>query len=163
MSVQAVLNGNLYDITTMSVTLNGTPIPRGVFSEFNWSTTLTPGKMQGNSELPHGYTPGQGEIKGSFKMEISHYDDFCSNIINLGYPQVLGVDFDVTIAYLVNQFGPTATSDIRIVNLVGVRITDQNENTTGTDAKQAECSVIIHRVDVNGISILGGVDDAIVF
>jgi hypothetical protein len=163
MAFSAVLNGNLYDITTMSVTLAGTPITRGVFTEFNWSGTLTPGKLMGNSQLPLGYTPGQGEYKGSFKMEISHFDDFAQDIINLGYPQVVGVDFDVTLSYLVNQFGPTAGDNIRTVNLIGVRITDPSENTSGTDAKVMECSCIIHRVEVNGLSILGGVDDSIVF
>src|SRR6266568_3868516 len=129
MAIQATLQGNLFDITTMSVTLHGTPITRGVFTEFNWTTTLTPGKHLGNSQLPYGYTPGQGEIKGSFKMEISNYDDFCEDITNEGWPQVLGVDFDVTISYLVNQFGPSASNDIRTINLQGVRITDENENT----------------------------------
>lgn len=163
MGFTAVLNGNLYDITTMSVTIGGTPFTRGVFSELNWSASQEPGKFEGNSIAPVGYTPGHAEGKGSAKLLISYFDDLSDQITGLGYPSVMGVDFDITVSFLVNQFGPTPTNDQRTVNLIGCRINSVNESTSGTDAKQAELEMIIHRVKVNGNTIFAGEDDVTPF
>lgn len=157
---KAVLNGNLYDITTMKVSLNGTPITRGVFSELNWEADQTSGKFDGNSETPAGRTPGHSDGKGSFKMLVSFFDDFAQQLINLGYLQVTGVDFNISLTYVVNQLGPTAKNNTRSVELIGCRIETYAENVSGTDPNVVEASLVIDRAKVNGNAIWGGVDDA---
>ena len=159
MGFSAKLNGNLYDITTMKVSLDGTPITRGVFSELNWEADQTSGKMEGNSESPVGRTPGHSDGKGSFKMLVSFFDDFTQQLADEGWPQVTGVDFDISVTYLVNQFGPTPTNNTRSVELIGCRIETYAENVSGTDPNMVEASLVIDRAKVNGNTIWGGVDD----
>lgn len=154
------LNGNIYDFTSVSITMNDTPIVKGVFSEFNWEASQDPGMAQGNQVSVWGYTAGNATGSGSFKMLADHFDDFTSELLDAGWLDFMGVDFDVVISFSANKFGPTPTNDMRTIELQGVRITKYGESPAkGNDANYANCDVIIHRIIKNGSSAFGAGDD----
>lgn len=155
------LNGNIYDFTTVSVTANGTPIVKGVFSEINYDASQEPGMVQGNQISPVGYTAGYANGTGSFKMLTSYFDDMGQELINEGWPDVLGVDFDIEVSFRVNFSGPNPANDTRLVKLIGCRITKYGEaNTKGNEGLMTSCDLIIHRIITPAGSLFGNQDDA---
>lgn len=154
------LNGNIYDFTTVSVTVNNVPIIKGVFEEINYEASQDAGVVQGNMVSPIGYTAGYATGTGSFKMLTSYFDDVCDELTNEGWPDFLGVDFNIEVTFRVNNVGPNPANDIRTIRLIGCRITKWSENNTkGNEGLQTSCDMIIHRIYVNDNTPFGQLDD----
>jgi hypothetical protein len=144
---QTQINGNRYSFTNVSVNLGGQEIAKGVFSSINYKATQEPGIVQGNQVTIVGRTEGYGTGTGSFEMLVSELDDFFNTLTGGGVFPIMSVDFDIIVAYSVNDI------DVRVDSLLGCRIDDiDSPNQQGTDATKKTNSLTIARVFLNGIA-----------
>ena len=146
MAQQTQINGNRYSFTSISVSLNGTDIPKGVFKSINYDAAQDPGIVQGNQIAIVGRTSGYGTGTGSFEMLVSELDDFFVDLTGNGAFPIMSVDFDIVVSYSVNDV------DVRTDMLRGCRITSiSSGNTQGQDATVKTCNLSIARLTLGGI------------
>jgi hypothetical protein len=148
---QTQINGNRYSFTSISVSANGEDQPKGVFKSINYKGTQQPGEVEGNQVVSVGLTSGYGKGSGDFEMLVSEFDDLAASLTNNGSVPLMSVDFDITVAYSVNDV------DVRSDILRGCRITDlDSSNQSGTDASTAKAQLYIRRLTrrtSNGVEI----------
>ncbi len=145
MAQQTMLNGNRYSFVNITVNIGGNDQPR-VFKSINYKATQEPGTVQANQVTVVGLTAGYGVGSGSFEMLISELDDLYASLTNNGEVPIMAVDFDMIVAYSVNDV------DVRTDSLLGCRITDLDaSNQQGTDASTRANTLFIRRVLINGI------------
>lgn len=145
MSQQTQINGNRYAFVDISLTMDGTDQPKGVFKTWNYKASKKRGVVQGNQVAPVGRTRGYGEGSGSFEMLRSEWDDFVQQITQQGQIPILDAEFDVELSYSTNDVD-TITDRLR-----GVCIEDLDfNNQQGTDAAYVSCMVSIMRLNLNG-------------
>ena len=156
MAQQTLINGNRYSFTSLNVTMNGTPITKGVFQSINYDAAQDPGIVQGNQVTIVGRTEGYGVGTGSFEMLVSELDDFFAELFGAGgnSPQpgapIMAVYFDIMVNYSVNDV------DVRTDQLLGCRITKVGSaNTQGNNATTKTCDLSIARIFANGIPVFG--------
>ena len=141
MAQQTQINGNRYSFTSVSVSMNGLDVPRGVFKSINYSGEQTPGEVEGNQVVSVGLTTGYGKGAGDFEMLLSDFDDMAAQLTNNGQLPLMAVDFDIAAVYSVNDI------DVRSDMLRGVRMTRvESSNQTGTDASTVKATLYIRRL-----------------
>lgn len=146
MSQQTQINGNRYSFTNIIVSTSAGDIPRGVFKSITYDAMQDAGIVQGNQTAPVGRTGGYGTSTGSFEMLVSELDDFFANITQNGAIPIMAAEFDMVIAYSVNDI------DTRIDSLIGCRITKiGSANQQGNEATTKTCDISIMRPKLNGI------------
>jgi hypothetical protein len=148
MAQQTQIQGNRYSFTSIAVQANGADIARGVFRSINYDASQDPGIVQGNQVTIVGRTSGYGTGTGSFEMLVSECDDFFADLSSAGAFPVMGIDFDISVSYGVNDV------DVRIDKLVGCRITKIGAaNQQGNDASTRSCDISIARMYQNGVAL----------
>lgn len=146
MAQQTQINGNRFSFTNIIVSTSVGDIPRGVFKAINYDAMQDAGIVQGNQTAPVGRTGGYGTSTGNFEMLVSELDDFFSAITQDGTIPILAAEFDMVIAYSVNDI------DTRVDSLIGCRITKiGTANQQGNEASTKTCDISIMRMKLNGI------------
>jgi hypothetical protein len=148
MAQQTQINGNRYSFTSISVSANGADQPKGVFKSINYSGEQQPGEVEGNQVTSVGLTTGYGKGAGDFEMLLSEFDDLAANLTNNGAVPLMSVDFDIVVAYSVNDI------DVRNDVLRGCRITKtEQSNQAGSEASTVKATLYIRRLTMNGIDL----------
>lgn len=142
---QTKVNGNRFSFTSISVEAANREQPKGVFKSINYSATQDPGVMFGNAVEIQGLTTGTAQGSGDFEMLVAEMDDFFDVISNNGQIPVMNADFNILVAYSVNNV------DTRIDTLIGCRITEiGSSNQQGNDATTKTCKLLIRKMRQNG-------------
>ncbi len=153
MSQQTQIQGNRYSFTNLSAAANGSDFARGIFKSVNYDAMQDPGVVQGNQIGIMGRTDGYGTASGNLEILLSESDDFFSFLTNNGNFPLMGVFWDLTVSYSVNDV------DVRTDQLLGIRITKVGaSNQQGNDASTVTLELNIARMKRNGILMYGDPD-----
>lgn len=145
-----LINGTRPSFVSLSVTLDGTEQPRGVFKSINYDVKQEPGVIysKSRSEIV-GYTPGQSNASGSFEMLVTEYNQFVEDLTNKGQVAVTAPTFSIQVSYSSN------TIDTQTDRLIGVRISGVSAPNQGTEATSRICSFTFTQLVTNGV-VVGG-------
>lgn len=158
MPQQTILNGNRFSHVNLSLSFGnlyagnqqsgsaGSDLPRGVVKALNYDAMLDAGIVQGNQVAILGRTTGYGTASGSIEVYVSEFDDFASRITNNGQFPIMGIDFDLTASYSINDI------DVRQDILIGARITKiGSASQSGNDAHTKTLDLNIAQLKLNGL------------
>lgn len=150
MAQQTQVNGCRYSFTNLSAAANGSDFARGIFKAVNYDAMQEPGIVQGNQIGIMGRTDGYGTASGNIEMLLSESDDFNAFLTNNGAFPLMGVFWDLTVSYSVNDV------DVRTDQLLGLRITKVGQaNQQGNDASTVTYDLSIAKMYRNGILMFG--------
>lgn len=158
MAQQTQINGNRYSFVNISMSASNfafgnnasgggnIDLPRGCLMSINYTPKLDAGLVQGNQVTIVGRTTGYGTCDGDLEILVSEFDAFIQAISFSGQVPFMQTDFNLVVAYSVNDI------DVRADELIGCRIIEAGaENAKGNDASTRKLKLSIARIKMNGV------------
>lgn len=144
-----LINGNRWSFVSIDVQMNGMDQPKSAFTAVNYKGTQEPGIVQTNQVEIAGRTAGYGVGSGSLTMLRREFNQFVANLTNDGELPIMGVDFDMQVAYSDNQGADVTRDELR-----GARITDVDfSNAKGNSEAVVVLTLSIARLRLAGLDL----------
>lgn len=140
------INGNRTQFADVSMSADGGDIPVGALKSLNFSSSLEPGVLAGNSIYSPGLTNGSYTASADFEMLQSESDAFESDLTDDGSVGLYQTDFDIQASFALSD-----ESYVETVNLRGCRIKSRELSASaGTDGLYYKYTLVVRRVARNG-------------
>lgn len=140
------INGNRVSFVDVSMSANGSDVPVGALKSVNWTSSLDPGMLQGNSIFSPGRTSGYYAASADFEMLLEESDDFEDDLTDGGSTGLLQTDFDMSLSYALSD-----ESYVETVVLRGCRIKTHGQSASnGNDGLYMKYELSVMRIERNG-------------
>jgi len=143
--VGRIINGNVYDTSSITITINNTPF-EGI-TEISYSDSLEPGILQGTGTYMRGRTRGQYKAEASFTIAKRDFEVIKGALVSLGLGGFGEAHFPITVTYR------EKVDDMIITDIIeGCRIMRQeNSHSAGnSDALVTKVDLSVYRIRWNG-------------
>ena len=144
-STGRIINGNVYDYSSITITANGLPY-QGIH-EISYGDSLEPGMLQGTGAYPRGFTRGKYKAECKFtigKKDFEPLKEALRRSPSGGYGETR---FLITVVYKELEDADAITDLIE-----GCRIMKQdNSHKFGSDALVTKIDLSVFRVCWNGL------------
>lgn len=145
LAVGRVINGNVYDYSSCTITINGIPY-QGV-TEISYSDSLEPGELRGTGAYMRGRTRGEYKAEGSFTMGKKDFEP-----VKLALKRSLSGGFAETAFLITVVYQETGDSDVITDLIEGCRIIKQENSHGGnSDALVTKIDLSVYRIRWNGL------------
>lgn len=144
------INGHRYGFSSIEIDYAGLKIAG--FKSINYSSSLDPGELRGNSAVVLGRTRGNFSSDASCEMYRLEFDNLKEKLaaIGLATPGQMGfmeVSFPIIVSYC-----ELSAANATVDTLVGVRIKKvDSSNAQGTDASTIKLDLHVMNILYNGV------------
>lgn len=140
-----VINGNVYDFSSVTATIGGIPF-QGI-TEISYSESLEPGELRGTTALMRGRTRGNYKAECSFTVGKADFEVMKQQLQRLGPGGYGEVAFLITVTYA-ETYDPAVIVDM----IEGCRIMKaENSHSSGNnDALVVKVDLSVFRIKSNG-------------